>query len=84
MAFSMECGRFTSEIIITNEEYLKKKNVFLPVHHLKGFLIKSIVDYVGCDSGSQIIVCGALFSGKGCCQGQQNPYIYSALSAPEM
>lgn len=70
MAFSMECGRFTSEIIITNEEYFEKKCVFLPMHHLKGFLIKSILDYAGDDIGSQVIVCWVLFSGKDCSQGQ--------------
>lgn len=48
----------------------EKKCVFLPMHHLKGFLIKSILDYAGDDIGCQITVCWVLFSGKDCSQGQ--------------
>lgn len=59
----------------------KKKCAFLPMHHLKGFLIKSILDYAGDDIGSQIIVCGVLFSRKDCSQGQENSCMYSASGA---
>lgn len=62
----------------------KKKVVFLPMHHLKGFLIKSILDYAGDDIGCQITVCWVLFSGKDCSQGQENSCISSACRAAEM
>lgn len=51
------------------------------MHHLKGFLIKSILDYAGDDIGSQIIVYGVLFSWKDCSRGQENSCIYSAPGA---
>lgn len=52
MAFSMECARFTSEIIITNEEHLKKNYLHESLKRI--FLIKSIVDYLGDDTGNQL------------------------------
>lgn len=54
------------------------------MHHLKGFLIKSILDYAGDDIGSQIIVCEVLFSWKDCSQGQENSCMYSASGAAWM
>lgn len=47
------------------------------MHHLKGFLIKSILDYAGDDVGSHIAIRWVLISGNNCSQGQ-------ACSAAEM
>lgn len=43
------------------------------MHHLKGFLIKSILDYAGDDIGSQIIVCGFCSQGKIVPRGRKIP-----------
>lgn len=62
----------------------KQRSVFIPVHHLKGFLIKSILDYAGDDTGSHSTVCWVLFPGKDRSQGQENSCISSAQGTAEM